>query len=77
MPQPRGQPLVTGPVPGDHLHFEIRIDGEPVDPLQYLPGGRLFSGGSGDHGDESEPSPSPSPSPEVTPFESFFGLGER
>ena len=75
--EPIGAVGCSGDCSGDHLHFEIRVDGDPVDPLQYLPGGRLFSGGAEDEGADPEPSPEPSPSPEASPFETFFGLGDR
>ncbi|MGH2755983.1 MAG: peptidoglycan DD-metalloendopeptidase family protein, partial [Actinomycetota bacterium] len=76
---PLGAVGCSGSCDGDHLHFEIRIDGEPVDPLLYLPGGRLFYG---DEEPEDEPgtAPAPSPTPSATgdpSLETIFGLDSR
>jgi murein DD-endopeptidase MepM/ murein hydrolase activator NlpD len=37
----------TGRSTGAHLHYETRIDGEPVDPLGFLEAGRELAKGGG------------------------------
>ena len=68
----KGQPLgsvgCTGHCYGDHLHFEILVDGVPVDPLLYLPGGPLFLAPS-DVDLHSEPEETPAPETVEGPLE--------
>lgn len=50
-----GQMGSTGASTGAHLHFQLEIYGEPVDPLPFISGEDMLVGSGGASGDDNEP----------------------
>ena len=38
-----GQTGMSGRTTGPHVHYEVRVDDEPVDPLRYLRAGQILA----------------------------------